>query len=144
MKEPNSSHEAATASIAEELRRAEEARRHGQVGRARAAARRAAGRALEWWLEVNPRPDWPRAAFDRLQHVARDEAFPPQVREAARRLTLTVAPEPDAEGRVLPKAREAVRERVAQRREAERVPGDEEAMRQAQVIIDWVTRQMEP
>jgi len=135
--------ETAAERIAEELLRAEEAQRLGLEGRARAAARRAAGHALAWWLEVNPRPDWPRSAFERLQRVARDEAFPPPIREAARLLTLPVAPEPDAEQRVPPEALQAVRERLAQMKGVERVPGDTEALNLAQMIIDWVREQLE-
>jgi hypothetical protein len=59
-------------------------------GMARVCARRAAGAAIAYWLQFNSRPGWRADAVSRLRHLEADPSFPPQIRDAARRLAARV------------------------------------------------------
>jgi hypothetical protein len=56
----------------------------------RVCARRAAGSAIAFWLEANPRPGWGMDAMSRLRNLQEDETIPMEVRNAAIRLTARV------------------------------------------------------
>ncbi|MBI4770340.1 MAG: hypothetical protein HY784_08025 [Chloroflexi bacterium] len=128
----------ASENIQRELRRAEQALAEGIDSRARACARRAAGYALEWWQQRNPRPDWPREAFARLQLARDDPALPPRVRAAARQLSLTVPAKLDAIDRVAPDERAAVSRRIVAINRREHIPQEAQLLDEARAVIDWV------
>lgn len=75
-----------------ELRRAEEAYRARDPRAGLAGARRAAGMALNGALIVEPNAGWGRSYLDHLVALAREEAAPPRVREAAQLLVRTPLP----------------------------------------------------
>ncbi len=79
--------------IEKEFAAAERARTGGNKGMVRVCARRAAGVAIQHWLEQNPRPDWGLDAMNRLRNLWLEESIPQDVRDAARRLTEKVTPE---------------------------------------------------
>jgi hypothetical protein len=76
--------------IASEFATAEEAAREGNGGKVRVCARRAAGVAMSYWLQSNPRPGWGVDALSQLRAAGQDADLPPHVREAAQRLTAKV------------------------------------------------------
>lgn len=63
----------------------------GNDGMARVCARRAAGQALTWFLTRYPRPNWGADALRQLAAMKDDESFPPEVRDAATRLTTKIS-----------------------------------------------------
>ena len=73
-----------------ELARAAEAQQEGNEGMARVCARRAAGKALSAHLENFPHPEWGTSAVNRLAGLELDSTMPPDVRQAAARLTARV------------------------------------------------------
>lgn len=73
--------------IRKELAIAEEAQKRGNTGMVRVCARRAAGAAIEFWLESNPREGWGPDVMSRLRNIALDDSLPLLVRDAARRLS---------------------------------------------------------
>ena len=76
--------------ISKELETAETALRIGNDGKARVCARRAAGIAIACWLELHPEHAWGTDAMSRLNHLRREPTVPPEVREAAVRLTTKI------------------------------------------------------
>ena len=134
------------ARVERELLAAEEALQQGKPGRARAAARRAAGFALEGWASRrtahHPRPDWPREALARLQMAQSDPALPPAVQEAVHQLTLTVPAEYDAIERADPEDRAEIERRIAIINRKEHVAREDSLLAAARVVADWVAGQM--
>jgi hypothetical protein len=76
--------------IDQELRAAEAAWKAGQEGKARVCARRAVALAATSWLIRVGEAPWPGDAMEQLRRIQRHAAFPPQVREAAVRLSTAV------------------------------------------------------
>ena len=76
--------------IAVELKTAQRAREAGNEGMARVCARRAAGAAISHWLERHPRQGWGADTMGQLRSLEHDESAPPDVREAAARLTAKI------------------------------------------------------
>lgn len=76
--------------IRAELTKAAEARQAGNEGMARVCSRRAAGQAVSAYLEKFPHPDWGTSAVNRLAGMKLDTTMPPDVRQAAERLTARV------------------------------------------------------
>jgi hypothetical protein len=76
--------------VERELARAQQAGMAVNEGMVRVCARRAAGAAIAYWLQFNSRPGWRADAVSRLRHLEADPSFPPQVREAAKRLAARV------------------------------------------------------
>ncbi|MBI1806144.1 MAG: hypothetical protein HYR76_03715 [Ignavibacteria bacterium] len=77
--------------IDRELLRAREALKVGNEGKARVCARRAAGHALAWFLSIHPNDAWGKDAMNQLTHLKDDTTFPPEVRDAAVRLTTKIS-----------------------------------------------------
>ena len=63
----------------------------GNDGKARVCARRAAGLAIARFLTAHPHTSWGSDAMTRLLHLKEDPEFPPDVREAAIRLTTKIS-----------------------------------------------------
>jgi len=82
--------EQALAQIRKELATADQAKKAGNEGMVRVCARRAAGVAITFWLEFNPRQGWGVDAMNQLRSLALDDSFPLPVREAAERLNTKV------------------------------------------------------
>ena len=76
--------------IEKEFATAKQARNEGSDGMVRVCARRAAGVAVGYWLERNPRERWGVDAMSRLRSLQLDESLPTDVRDAATRLTTKV------------------------------------------------------
>jgi len=76
--------------IHDELQVAREAQAKGQIGRSRAAARRAAGMALQEKLGIGPREAYATSFVEALKRLANDAARPEAVRHAALRLCTRV------------------------------------------------------
>lgn len=76
--------------IGKELSGARRAREEGNEGMVRVCARRAAGFAITFWLESNPRAGWGTDAISHLNGLQRDGSFPEEVRGAALRLTTKI------------------------------------------------------
>ena len=76
--------------IDKELSTAKHAQKIGNDGMVRVCARRAAGNAIGFWLETNPRPGWGVDAIGRLKNLQHDETIPTDVRDAAARLTTKI------------------------------------------------------
>lgn len=79
-----------------ELEQAQRARQQGNEGKARVCARRAAGWAVGWYVEVNALAEAHTNALEHLKWLGSNAAFPDELREIARRLTTRV----DADGRL--------------------------------------------
>jgi hypothetical protein len=62
-------------------------------GRARVCARRAAGKAVAWFLIAFPHPAWGNDAMTQLRALSADGSFPDAVRTAALRLTTKIDPQ---------------------------------------------------
>ena len=77
--------------IEHELATARIALTAGNDGKTRVCARRAAGQAITWFCSKYPRPDWRTDAMSQLRHLQEDESFPPNVRDAAVRLTTRIS-----------------------------------------------------
>ncbi len=78
--------------VEQEFAAARQAAAAGNDGMARVCARRAAGAAIAFWLQLNERPGWGTDAMSRIRFLEADPAFPKDVREAAMRLTARVTP----------------------------------------------------
>lgn len=78
-------------SIEKELLTAREAQAAGNSGKARVCARRAAGRAIAWFLTKHPHPDWGPDALSQLKHLKDEPGFSQECREAAARLASRVS-----------------------------------------------------
>ncbi len=76
--------------IEKELTTATQARKAGNEGMVRVCARRAAGVAIAFWLERNPRQGWGVDAMNQLKKLQLDESMPKEIRDAALRLTTKV------------------------------------------------------
>lgn len=77
--------------IEKELAMAHEALREGNDGKARVCARRASGQALSWYLTKFSHSNWGTDALRQLQHAAREESIPIDVKDAATRLTTKIS-----------------------------------------------------
>jgi hypothetical protein len=77
--------------ISRELEAARKAESIGNAGMARVCSRRAAGIALAFWLQHNPRHGWGTDALSRLKSVQTETSLPESVRNAALRLTTRLA-----------------------------------------------------
>jgi HEPN domain-containing protein len=77
--------------IEKELASARAALRGGNQGKARVSARRAAGLAIELFLQEPPPRTWGLDAMARLRQAAEEPSFPADVREAATRLTTKIS-----------------------------------------------------
>jgi hypothetical protein len=82
--------EQALARIEHEFSAAEAARKNGNDGMVRVCARRAAGVAITFWLEDNPRTGWGVDAMSQLRNLQTDPLMPDEVRAAAGRLTTKI------------------------------------------------------
>ena len=82
--------EAAIRQIEKELATARSAKTAGNIGMARVCARRAAGLAITYWLQKNPKQNWGADAMSQLKAVQNADVAPHAVREAARRLSTKV------------------------------------------------------
>jgi hypothetical protein len=76
--------------IEKEFATAKHAQEIGNDGMVRVCARRAAGVAIGYWLERNPRASWGMDAMNRLKNLQRDAMIPIDVRDAAARLTTKI------------------------------------------------------
>lgn len=76
--------------IEQELATARHAQTIGNDGMARVCARRAAGVAISFWLESNPRNGWGVDAMNQLRSLALDSATSQEVCDAAKRLTTKI------------------------------------------------------
>lgn len=76
--------------IEKEFSAAREAEKNGNEGMVRVCARRAAGIAIGFWLQSNPRKSWGVDAMSRLRALQLDDSIPQNVREAAARLTTKI------------------------------------------------------
>lgn len=83
--------EEAATEIRRELETARKAEAGANAGMARVCARRAAGIAIAFWLQHNPRDGWGTDALNRLKSVQVDPSLPEPVRDAALRLTTRIA-----------------------------------------------------
>jgi len=77
--------------IEKELLAAREAHALGNPGKARVCARRAAGRAIAWFLTKHPHPDWGADALSQLNHLKDDPQFSQECRDAATRLAARIS-----------------------------------------------------
>jgi hypothetical protein len=78
--------------IQTELDRAEKALAEKNEGLTRVCCRRAAGAAIRRWLAAQPQPPaWGTAAITQLRTLVDEETVPTSVRNAAARLSTTVA-----------------------------------------------------
>jgi uncharacterized protein (UPF0147 family) len=80
-----------TALIGQELAAAEAARHDNNDGKARVCARRAVALAANAWLVRSSLPQWHGDAMEHLRQIQRDESFPLPIRQAAERLSTSVA-----------------------------------------------------
>jgi len=81
-----------TAEIQKELDRAQVALTEKNDGLARVCCRRAAGAAIRRWLARQTQaPAWGRSAISQLRTLVEVESLPGPVRQAAARLSTTVA-----------------------------------------------------
>jgi hypothetical protein len=69
------------------------ARSIGNEGMVRVCARRAAGIAISYWLERNPRQGWGMNAMSQLRNLQNDESMPQAIQDAAMRLTARIIKE---------------------------------------------------
>jgi hypothetical protein len=76
--------------IEKEFAVADQALKIGNDGKVRVCARRAAGAAIAYWLQSNPRSGWGLDAMTRLHHLQLDASLPHNVRDAAVRLTTKI------------------------------------------------------
>lgn len=82
--------EIAQQQIQKEFATANHAQSIGNEGMVRVCARRAAGVAVAFWLQSNPRTGWGVDAMNQLRSLALDEMTPHEVRDAAQRLTTRI------------------------------------------------------
>jgi HEPN domain-containing protein len=76
-----------------ELKRAEEALKTGNEGRARVAARRAVALTYEAWNRRAGKAEEGKNSIERLQELAADPRLPVSVRDAAGRLAARIRPD---------------------------------------------------
>ena len=82
--------EQALAQIEKEFATARQAEKAGNDGMVRVCARRAAGVAIGFWLQTQLRAGWGIDAMSQLRSLQADDSFPPEVRDAAGRLTTKI------------------------------------------------------
>jgi len=76
--------------IEKEFTTARQARKAGNNGMVRVCARRAAGIAISYWLEQNPRQGWGLDAMGQLRNLHNDVSMPQNIHDAAIRLTTKI------------------------------------------------------
>ncbi len=77
-------------SVTKELQKLEYATRIRNYGMARVCGRRASGMAIHYWLEKESREgDYGSSYINHLKALAEDESIHPDVRAAAKRLTVS-------------------------------------------------------
>ncbi|MFB3060259.1 MAG: hypothetical protein ACE10C_02715 [Candidatus Binatia bacterium] len=76
--------------IEQELAKAAAGLRDGNDGLVRVCARRAVGLGAQSWVERSGSRAWPGDAMKQLRKIQEEEAFPLEVREAAKRLLTKV------------------------------------------------------
>lgn len=78
------------ARIEKEFATAAAAKKQGNDGMVRVCARRAAGTAISFWLQMHPGNRWGVDAMNQLRQLQADLAIPDDVRAAAMRLTMKI------------------------------------------------------
>jgi len=73
-----------------ELRDGNNAKKIGNLGKARVHVRRGCGIAIEYWLQYNSNKNWGSSAISMLTQLQKDHAIPEEIRDAAERLTKKV------------------------------------------------------
>ena len=73
-----------------ELKAGQEAKKIGNIGKARVCARRGCGIAIEHWLEFHPNRNYGASAITMLTKLQEDHTIPKDIRDAAERLTKRV------------------------------------------------------
>jgi len=76
--------------IAREFAKAAAAKEVNNDGMVRVCARRAAGVAIRFWLQSNPRQGWGADAMNQLRNLQLDQTIPSPVRDAAMRLSTRI------------------------------------------------------
>ncbi len=76
--------------IDNEISLARKALETGNEGKARVCARRAAGIAITYWLDLHPELHWGESAVSLLNNLKEYKQVPDKIREAAMRLTTSV------------------------------------------------------
>jgi len=94
--------------IREELADGAAARRSGNEGKTRVCARRAAGTALKWWHAEKGGDVRGADVMHHLRKLSHDRTVPPQIRDAAERLTAKVSPDFSAPGDPLADSRSII------------------------------------
>ena len=77
--------------IENELSLAKKALNDGNNGKARVCARRAAGIAISYWLEFQPKMNWGESSINLLNEVKNYKPLKEEIRLAAERLTTSVS-----------------------------------------------------
>ena len=73
-----------------EIKACIEAKKNGNLGKARVCVRRGCGIAIEFWLQYHPEKDWGESAISMLSQLQKDLTIPQNIRDAAERLTKKV------------------------------------------------------
>lgn len=73
-----------------EIKAGIEAKKIGNIGKARVCARRGCGIAIEYWLQYHPEKDWGESAISILSQLQKNLTIPQNIRDAAERLTKKV------------------------------------------------------
>lgn len=73
-----------------EIKAGQEAKKIGNIGKARVCARRGCGFAIDHWLKYHPEKNWGESAISWLTQLQQDQTIPVNIREAAERLTIKV------------------------------------------------------
>ena len=73
-----------------EIRAGNNAKKIGNLGKARVHARRSCGIAIEHWLRYNSHKNWGSSAISMLTQLQKDLTIPKEIRDAAERLTKKV------------------------------------------------------
>jgi hypothetical protein len=73
-----------------ELRIGEEAKRGGNIGKARVCARRGCALAIDLWLNDKSEKVWGQSAISKLRNLQEDQSIPISIRDAAKRLNTKV------------------------------------------------------
>jgi len=73
-----------------EINTGQEAKKIGNIGKARVCARRGCGIAIEYWLQYHPGKDWGESAISMLTQLGKDQTIPKNIRDAAEGLTKKV------------------------------------------------------
>jgi hypothetical protein len=73
-----------------EIKAGQEAKKIGNIGKARVCARRGCGIAIDHWLKYHPEKNWGESAISVLTQLQKDQTIPLNIREAAEKLTKKV------------------------------------------------------